>query len=546
MHKIKYLLLTLIIVSACSSGRELAKSETAADAMETKAPELVTELSTIENWHHESITSSPYYGIETDRAYKELLQNKKPGKKVVVAVIDSGTDIHHEDLAPSIWVNEGEIPGNGIDDDGNGYVDDVHGWNFIGGSDGQNVEKDTYEVTRLYTELAPRFDGLDSAAMADDKEYALYLEVRDEYIKKKAEAEINFSQIGQIKQAVDWAKMMLNVSEMDSLVQDSLIVNSTDSEDLKQAKQMLSYYASVGVNDEDIDEALDHFENQVKYGYNLNYDSRGLVGDEYKDLENRYYGNNDVVGTYNDHGTHVAGIIGAVRDNGLGINGIADNVALMILRAVPDGDERDKDIANAVRYAVDNGADIINMSFGKGFSPEKEYVDAAFKHADASGVLVIHSAGNEGSNNDSTLTYPNKYFSDGTVAENFITVGASSWESAADSALVASFSNYGSSVDIFAPGVDIYSTMPGNEYKTQSGTSMAGPVVAGTAALLMAYFPDLDAADVKEILLQSATDIGDLPVYRPGSDEVVPFSTLSSTGGIVNAYQAVKMAQNWK
>lgn len=545
MHKIKFLLLAVFLVSACSSSKTLVTKTTGSETNGiSEISEITVKKEAAKNWHLESISSSDYFGIEANRAYSELLVNKTPSKKVVVAIIDSGTDIYHEDLAANIWVNEGEIPGNGIDDDGNGYVDDVHGWNFIGGKNGDHLDKDTYEVTRLYVSLSDKFADMDSATISNDDDYALFKKVKDDFEKKRAEATTNFQQLNQVHKMVEWSKMQLQISSLDSLNTNTLEITESDTPELKQAKEILGYYSRLDISESDIEEAVNHYSNEVKYSFNADFDPRYIVGDDYNDLTYRYYGNNDVKGPGSEHGTHVAGIIGAVRNNGIGIDGIADNVALMIIRTVPDGDERDKDVANAVRYAVDNGADIINMSFGKGYSPQEAYVDAAFKHADEQGVLVIHSAGNDGKNNDSTQTYPNKYFLDGTIAKNFITVGASSWSSANDSSLAAPFSNYGSSVDLFAPGVDVYSTYPENEYKSNSGTSMAGPVVAGAAALIMSYYPELTASEVKDILIKSATKIGDIPVLKPGSDEVVPFSTLSATGGIVNVYQALKLAQN--
>src|SRR5690554_2131616 len=437
MHKIKFLLLAVFLVSACSSSKTLVTKTS-----DSEISEVALKEEAAKNWHLESISSSDYFGIEANRAYSELLANKTPSKKVVVAIIDSGTDIYHEDLAANIWVNEGEIPGNGIDDDGNGYVDDVHGWNFIGGDNGEHLDKDTYEVTRLYVSLSEKFAGMDSATMSNDEDYDLFLKVLDDFEKKRDEANTNFQQLEQVQQMVQWSKMQLNISSLDSLDASSLEIEEGNSPELKQAKEILGYYSRLGVSESDIEEAVNHYSNQVNYSFNADFDPRYIVGDDYEDLTNRFYGNNDVKGPSSDHGTHVAGIVGAVRNNGLGIDGIANNVALMIVRTVPDGDERDKDVANAVRYAVDNGADIINMSFGKGYSPEEAYVDAAFKYADEQGVLVIHSAGNDGKNNDDIKTYPNKYFLDGTISQNFISVGASSWSPASDSSLAAPFSNY--------------------------------------------------------------------------------------------------------
>jgi subtilisin family serine protease len=293
-------------------------------------------------------------------------------------------------------------------------------------------------------------------------------------------------------------------------------------------------------------EVCDNYKTAMDYGYNPDFDSRSIVGDNYAVLQEKGYGNSDVKGTVPVHGTHVAGIIAANRKNDIGIKGISDNVKIMALRAVPNGDERDKDIANAIRYAVDNGAHIVNMSFGKDYSPQKEYVDQAVKYAEQKNVLLIHAAGNDNDDNDSKPSYPNRFYKDGKEAKNWIEVGASSW--GADESLTAEFSNYGKkTVDFFAPGVEIYSTTPNNTYKEQNGTSMASPAVTGVAALLMSYFPDLTAVQVKDILRESTRKFDNLNVLKPGSTtEKVNLKELSISGGLVNAYEAVKMALTYE
>jgi len=296
------------------------------------------------------------------------------------------------------------------------------------------------------------------------------------------------------------------------------------------------------------EEGYEHFRNQVEFGYNLNFDARVIIGDNIKNLAEIGYGNNDVVGlgTDNFHGTHVAGIIAAKRNNNIGIDGIAENVKIMVLRAVPDGDEYDKDVANAIRYAVNNGARIINMSFGKAYSPNKAYVDSAIKYAQEKEVLLIHAAGNAGVNIDEELNFPTKRISKNETATNWLEVGASNWGK--EDQLAANFSNYsGKTVDIFAPGVEIFSTAPNNTYKTSDGTSMASPVAAGVAALVWSYYPHLSVVDLKDILLQSSRKFDGLMVVKPGTtDKMVNFSKLSISGGIINAAEAVKLAESRK
>lgn len=514
-----------------------------------------------ENWFTSDYNESKVRGASVDKAYRELLNGVK-AKPVIVGVIDSGVEADHEDLKSRMWVNKGEIPGNGIDDDKNGYVDDIHGWNFIGGKDGRNIDQDSYEATRVYATLMPRFKDADPAKISkkDKKDYELYLKLREDIEKKKASAESNLNQmemtfnmlsgpLNAVKEALGRKKATLeNINAIDA----------GEDQNLNMGKMIMTQIIGSGqiptenmdsiiilVNSE-LQEGINHFKNQVEYSYNVDFDPRKeIVNDNYNDYSEKYYGNNDVEGPDAFHGTHVSGIIAADRTNDKGIRGIADQALIMSIRAVPDGDERDKDIANAIRYAVDNGAKVINMSFGKGYSPGKKYVDEAVKYAAKKDVLLVHAAGNSSENNDSTANFPNdKYAKKGLFgkkyAANWIEVGALSWQNGDDQ--VAEFSNFGkSNVDIFAPGVDIYSTIPGQGYKKANGTSMASPVVAGVAAMLRSYFPSLTAVETKEIILQSAKKL-DTKVKKPGSDTLVPFSDLSTTGGYIDAYEAVKLA----
>jgi len=278
-------------------------------------------------------------------------------------------------------------------------------------------------------------------------------------------------------------------------------------------------------------------------------DYRGaVVQDNYDDVNDRYYGNNDVMATGSEHGTHVSGIIAADRKNKIGITGIANNVEIMMIRAVPDGDEHDKDIANAIHYAVDNGAWVINMSFGKGFSPEKKWVDEAVKYAESKGVLLIHAAGNDDKNIDIEDNFPSKNINNDTLqtASNWINVGASGPTLAE---LKASFSNYGKrEVSVFAPGVEIYSTLPGgNMYGSMDGTSMAAPVVSGIASLILSYYPELSAPQVKNIIEKSAIKIdSSIQIKEGDADRNIQLSDISVSGGIANAYEALKLASTVK
>ncbi|MEK6783484.1 MAG: S8 family peptidase [Bacteroidota bacterium] len=489
-------------------------------------------------------------GVSVEKVYQTLLSGQ-PSRTVTVAVVDSGIDIDHEDLKSVIWVNEDEIPSNGIDDDKNGYIDDVNGWNFIGGATG-NVKEDTYELTREYVRLKKKFENTEEGKVPKKQkaEYEQYQKIKDKFEKLKAKNEQQYGLYKNLQDnvilSVDTLKAILKT---DSLTQESLQQFTTNDPSLLFAKGfLLNMFKNLGPEGSlddlmgQLQEAVDYFGVIVKYGYNENFDSRLIIGDNYSNPYEKKYGNNDVKGPDPEHGTHVAGIIAADRKNEIGIKGIADNVKIMSVRTVPNGDERDKDVANAIIYAVDNGAKIINMSFGKSFSPEKVAVDKAVKYADQKGVLLIHAAGNDGENIDEKKDFPSRYFLDGKEAKNWLEIGASAWGS--DQEFVGSFSNYGKkSVDFFAPGVEIYSTTPGNTYKNESGTSMASPTTAGVASILMSYFPDLSTLEIKDILKKSTRKFDNLSVTSPGGKGKIKFSDLSETGGLVNAYEAVKMAQ---
>ena len=546
--------LALFIIAGCSGSREVTTS----DAVSTSAPapvetveEEVAPTSTVEeesddvldHWMHLNGDDGAYVGIDTERAYETMLDGKTPQQTVVVAVIDSGVDIEHEDIP--VWMNEDEIAGNGEDDDNNGYVDDVYGWNFIGGADGDNVYYDTFEVTREFARLKTQYENVDASDISDDKirEYAYYQEIKAAFEEERAEMNDIFNNINTAVGLVDAANsIMADFLGGDFTIDD---VKKADSprEEVQQAKSILLYFDDAGLDQEQLIEERETFVGYLEKGLNPEFDPRDIVGDDYTDFSQTQYGNNNVTGPDAFHGTHVAGIIAAKRGNNLGMDGVANAVQIMAVRAVPKGDERDKDIANAIRYAVDNGADIINMSFGKGFSPQKNLVDDAIKYAEAKNVLMVHAAGNDGENNDNGKNFPTANLSDNQGKVNtWIEVGASSWEGPQQ--LAASFSNFGKmNVDVFAPGVDIYSTAPGNEYKHSDGTSMASPVVAGLAALVMAYYPEFSAAEIKDIILDSASSYADRMVTKPGTeDEMIAFGALSKTGSIINAYGALKLA----
>ena len=514
-------------------------------------PDVITEKKDTLNtkdWIHLDPIDDGVAGVGLNKAY-QLLEGR-PSKTVLVAVIDSGFDLDHEDLKGNYWVNEGEIPDNGIDDDKNGYIDDTYGWNFIGGPE-ENVVYDTYELTREYKRLEPIYG---SKMNGSGEEYEYWLKIREDFNRKKGKADRTLQKYSEIISSIPrYYNLLLNYLDVDTLTIE--VVNNITSEDsvinsaTAQIGKLLNYFGN-GASAETMVNALarteEHFLTEVNFGYNTDYDPRYLVADNYQDKKERIYGNNQVYdysGRMGDHGTHVAGIIAANRDNDIGAKGVADNVKILALRTVPNGDERDKDVANAIYYAVNNGAKVINMSFGKSYSPDRKIVEKAIRYAEKKDVLIVHAAGNNRENKDIVENFPTrKYIKGNKEARNVIEVGASSryW----DENLTAKFTNYGeSSVDFFAPGVYVYSTLPGNQYKEMSGTSMAAPVVSGIAAMLFSYFPELSAKEIREVLLESVVKY-EGEVYLPGTKELTSFSELSITGGLISAYEAVKIAQN--
>jgi cell wall-associated protease len=516
-------------------------------------------------WHLLDYKQDSYYGISIDKAYSFLKEKHKTGKPVIVAVLDSGVDTTHEDLKPVLWRNPKEIPGNGIDDDGNGYIDDVYGWNFLGGKDGRDVNRAPDEKTRIYNRLKTKFSGknIDTISLStpDKDQYYLWKRVSDEITSKDAmdeRVELLYAEVTAkaLKRHDKILCKEMGVEEYTINKLEQFVPQTRQGREAKLGYLTFMKFMKVDGDEKNVT-IISEIEEQVE-GQKAAIDAREnpsdpraeIIHDDYYNLSDRYYGNNDVMGPGNGskHGTHVSGLIGAVRNNGIGVDGVADNVRIMMLRVVPDGDEYDKDVALAIRYAVDNGAKVINMSFGKYFSPEKRWVDSAVKYAELHDVLIVHASGNESNDVDVKENYPNCFLRQWhTNATNFINVGASS-DPKISGGITAEFSNYGKeTVDVFAPGVRIYSTFPGgNHYGNLQGTSMAAPIVTGLAALLRTYYPELTAVQVKKIIEESTFKPGAGVIsIKPGSkSEEMPFSLLSKTGGIINAYKAVMDADS--
>jgi subtilisin family serine protease len=506
--------------------------------------------SPVANWQNLDLKSDGVFGISTEKAYKDIIKGKK-SSPIVVAVIDGGIDIEHEDLKKVLWVNQKEIPGNGIDDDKNGYVDDVHGWNFIG-SPKANIHYDNMEVIRLVNKLEPKYAAaLNTTPFTEEerKEFQTYKKVVTDYMAKLQSAQMGLQNTTMIKKYLDEITAKIgNDNPTSDDFGNYKAENDIESQVIKFIRPELKK-ADFKKFYEELKDGIKFYDTQVKYQLNVEFDPRkDSVGDDYANSYERYYGNNNVTGPDAEHGTHVAGIVGAIRNNDLGIKGVADNVKIMAIRTVPDGDERDKDVANSILYAVDNGAKILNMSFGKSYAWDKKVVDDAVKYAVSKGVLLVHAAGNDGKNTEKEDNFPNRLFTDSLgktmgTAQGWIEVGASGWKN--DEELVASFSNYGGkTVDVFAPGVKINSTMPGSTYKENDGTSMAAPVVAGLAALIWSHYPNFTAVQIKDIIMNSVVKVEQkVKIKEEGDNRRVLLSDISVTGGIVNAYNALQLAE---
>ena len=486
-------------------------------------------------WHLLDPATDGIAGVGARRAISELLNNEAPKRVITVAVIDGGVDTSHTALRAALELNTRETPNNGKDDDGNGYVDDARGWNFIGGANG-NIDDERLELTRLVAQC--RAGGGKSVVATP------CAQLETEYSAAREEA---VGQWAGLKPVLTQYDSLLAVIAKDNGVTRASITDATIGKmeprtpASQTALQRVRIFAANGLTPNVSRAARKQVEGRLNYGLNLSFDGRKVIGDT--PAMGRIYGNANVTGPDASHGTAVASVIGAVSGDS-GFVGIAQGIRILPVRVVPNGDENDKDVANGIRYAVNAGAQIINMSFGKPYSPGKPAVDSAVQFAVSRGVLLVHASGNESADVDAAPTFPSATYA-GTSgrAATWIDVGASSWR--AGETLAADFSNYGhANVDLFAPGVSIFSAALGNEFAREDGTSLAAPVVSGVAALLMAHFPTLTAADVKRILMATTTQFADLQVQKPGSKtQRVPFASLSVSGGIVNAYEAVKMAQ---
>ncbi|MCD6544449.1 MAG: S8 family peptidase [Flavobacteriaceae bacterium] len=540
------------------------KINVATDGIVVKKGEMSKEE--IQKWPHMDIYRDSIPGMSLAKAY-EFLQGRE-GETVIVAVIDSGIDIEHEDLKNVIWINKNEIPNNGIDDDKNGYIDDVYGWNFLGGEEGSSAPEQL-EITRIVKKLRTQYGteadrkkiieqegkgnkkATEQVAEITEKEYEYYLTLKKEVDLKREKAAGQKAYFGGLVNSINSIdKKIQSFTGKDVYTLEEMKNFKPENDNDKKGVQVVIKLLSSGIKLKDgvkeLQGTVASFASKVDFRYNIDFNGR-VTGDDVENIRDTKYGNKYVIGSKDieTHGTHVSGIICAERNNGAGMNGVAHNVALMSIRAVPSGDEYDKDVALGIRYAVDNGAKVINMSLGKSYSPHRAWVFDAIKYAESKDVLLVHAAGNDHKDIDVEDNFPNDSKDKiREFADNLLTVGSITRNF--DERIVSSFSNYGKkNVDIFAPGSEIYSTFPKDIYKLSQGTSMASPEVAGVAALIRSYYPSLTASQVKHIIIDSGIEMNQvvkLPIAQGSKTKMVKFDTLSISGKILNAYNALVMA----
>lgn len=514
----------LVFLASCNSTLAPILATNTANIDKTVLKTTPLKETDLQRWSHLDLVKDTVPGMSVDKAYAELLKNKK-GTRVIVAVIDSGLDIDHEDLQGKIWINKNEILGNKIDDDKNGFVDDINGWNFLGEANNENLE-----LTRI---VKKGDDGTETYKKAK----AELTQKLDGLMKQKPQVDMIFNADKAVKEHLKKQKYTLA---------DVKQITTTDASLLQSKAIMTSVATQAGEGFQDeIKSYIDYVYDQINFNLNVDFDGRKVVGDNPNDINDKKYGNANVKGPNVEdalHGTHVAGIIAQIKNNKKGGDGVvANNVEIMAVRAVPNGDEYDKDIALAIRYAVDNGAKVINGSFGKDYSPQKEWVFDAIKYAASKDVLIVHAAGNDSKDIDFEPNFPTDETNGVEIADNLLTIGALNFECGTN--IVADFSNFGAkNVDVFAPGVKIYATVPNNKYLYEQGTSMASPNAAGVAALIRSYYPQLTASQVKHILMDSGTTINTEVVLGETKDKKL-FTSASKSGKIINAYNALIMAQ---
>lgn len=558
----KYFL--LLMASACIS---------VADAQLIKQNEEQKKQADLD-WYNCSFDKDGVYGAEVNKAY-DFLKGKKIKKRPVVALIGSGMDIEHEDLKQAIWVNPKE-KADGKDNDKNGLVDDINGWNFLGGKDGQVMEATMREGDREFLRLKDKyadyiFDGKNYNKVIDGKltkvadpenieEYNYY---RNQVLPEspmagtysgwqltyilKAYAD-KFDQMmkerfpGKELTEADFSICYDPKAPRDSLSEVSFMMCAMGFGVYKTDKWE-TVYAGIKSGAQ-IEQAKAEYERKVgQFGADGRKD---IIGDNYLDINYNKYGNNVLLTADAAIGTMEAGIIVAKRENGLGGNGIMDQAEIMTLRVAANGEPYLKDIALAIRYAVDHQADIIMLPVQNTLYPEdqKKWISEALEYAESKGVFCITPAW-EGAQDLAVETYyPNRWMTGKKELTNLMVVCSSD-----KNGNPSMNSNYGAKeVDLYAPGMEIYSTYTGDTYQSGTGLGLAAATTVGVAALIKAYYPHLTGTQIRNILLETVTSRKDAEVEKgiivdgKPTQDLFLFGDLCLSGGIINAYQAVVAA----
>ena len=559
----KYFL--LLMASACISvaNAQLVKQN---DQGEKKQSDL--------DWYNCSFDKDNVYGAEVNKAY-DFLKGKKMKKRPVVALIGSGIDVEHEDLKQAIWFNPKE-KADGKDNDKNGLVDDINGWNFLGGKDGQVMESTMREGDREFLRLKDKyadymFDGKDYYKIINEKMTKVPApENVDEFnyyrFNVMPESPIAGSYGGWVlvqavkEYAAKFDKMMRERFPNKELTQEDFNIcydPKAPRDSLAEVAFMVCAYGfSIYQTDKwdavyagiksgaQIQQSQAEYEAKVKQ---FGSDGRAtIIGDNYLDINDNKYGNNVLLTTDASIGTMEAGIIAGKRDNGLGGNGIMDQAEIMTLRVSANGEPYLKDIALAIRYAVDHGADVILLPVQNSLYPEdqKKWISEALEYAESKGVLAITPAWEASQDLSKDIYFPNRWMTGKKELTNLMVVSSSDKEGNPSMT-----SNYGAKeVDLYAPGIDIYSTYTGDTYQTGTGIGLAAATTVGVAALLKAYYPQLTGTQIRNILLESVTSRKDVEVEKgirvngQASQDLFLFGDLCLSGGILNAYQAVVAA----
>lgn len=559
----KYFLLLLVCIGMANVNAQLIKQD-------NQARKKQSDL----DWYNCSFGEDGVYGAEVNKAY-EFLKGKKVKKRPVVALIGTGLDVEHEDLKQAIWVNPGE-QADGKDRDKNGFIDDINGWNFLGGKNGQVMERLIQEGDREFLRLKDK--------------YADYITSNGEFFKiidgkrVKVSAPENLSEYSYYKNVVmpesqlariygGW-NMAYVIAEYGQKFKEDLRAKfpgqritlqefqtcydpNAPQDTLSDVTFTLIATAFQLYKTDDLDfvyktfvetgvaRGKESYEEALKaYGYDGRKD---IVGDDYLNINDNKYGNNVLLTSDAGLGTMQGGIIGGKRGNGLGNDGIMDEAEIMALRVTASGGEPYiKDMVLAIRYAADHGVDIIVLPQQNTLYPDgqKEWMIEALRYAESKGILVIVPAWELSQDLAKQTFYPNRRMTGDKELTNLMVISSSDKEG--NPSLNA---NYGAKeLDLFAPGINIYSAYTGDTYQIGSGVGLASASVAGVAALIKAYYPHLTGSQIRDILLESVTSRKGVEVEKgievdgKQTQDLFLFDDLCLSGGILNAYQAIMAA----